>query len=383
MPGLVTLIGSGETAAGMAGVHRGLLKALGDPPRPVFLDTPAGFELGAEAIAARFVDYFAQRFDLALAVASHRRADDDPRLQAAALQAVSRGNYFVAGPGSPSYAAQQWKRSQVYAAVIDRWHAGAQLVLASSAAIAVSRYVLPVYEIYKVGQDLHWLDGLDLLGPFGYRLAIVTHWDNAEGGTHDTRACFMGLERFARLRSMLPGEAVVLGVDEHTALTLDLERGTGRVQGRSGVTVLRGEAERRHPAGTSFDLSELLPAGEAAPEPSAPADRQARMSDSIARASAQIAGGELAAGLEAAAAAARPEVAVLLHQAAQAIQDEPPCDEAEAQLLDVLVELRAGLRSAKQWALADLVRDRLAQLGYVLRDTPEGTIWEKGTPSDT
>ncbi len=149
-----------------------------------------------------------------------------PESVAAALQAISDSNYILAGPGSPSYAVQHWRGSPVFEAVVERWQAGAQLVWASSAAIALSRYLLPVYEIYKVGAPLHWLDGLDLLGAYGLNLAIVTHWDNAEGGSHDTRACFMGLERFGRLRAMLPPEAITLGIDEHTACTFDLQSGT-------------------------------------------------------------------------------------------------------------------------------------------------------------
>ena len=43
--------------------------------------------------------------------------------------------------------------------------------------------------------------------------------------------------------------------------------------------------------------------------------------------------------------------------------------------IDLLVEVRTELRKAKQWALADLVRDRLAELGVVLEDTREGTTW--------
>ncbi len=349
MPGWLTLIGSGETAAGMAKVHRALLQGLAAPPRPVFLDTPAGFELGGEAIAARFAGYFAQRFNLPLAVASHRCADDDPGAQAAALQVVARGNYILAGPGSPTYAAQQWKRSQVFRAVVDRWQAGAQLVFASSAAIAVSRHVLPVYEIYKVGRELHWVEGLDLLGPYGYELAIATHWDNAEGGTHDTRACFMGMERFGRLRRMLPPQAVVLGVDEHTACTLDLESGTGRVQGRGGVTILYACGERRHAAGDTFSLAELSSAGQAAPAVSARvAEREAV-----------------------------PDRAGVPRQSARAIEKMRPCVDPEVSLLQVLVDLRCALRAAKQWALADQIREQLGELGYEIRDTPEGTVWQK------
>ncbi len=43
--------------------------------------------------------------------------------------------------------------------------------------------------------------------------------------------------------------------------------------------------------------------------------------------------------------------------------------------IDLLVETRRELRAAKQFALADKVRNRLAELGIVLEDTPQGTKW--------
>lgn len=47
-----------------------------------------------------------------------------------------------------------------------------------------------------------------------------------------------------------------------------------------------------------------------------------------------------------------------------------------APFIDLLVELRAELRTAKQFALADSVRDRLAELGVTIEDTRQGTIWK-------
>ena len=46
-------------------------------------------------------------------------------------------------------------------------------------------------------------------------------------------------------------------------------------------------------------------------------------------------------------------------------------------LMDVLVETRAELRSAKQYDLADRIRNRLAELGFALEDTPRGTEWKR------
>ena len=44
-------------------------------------------------------------------------------------------------------------------------------------------------------------------------------------------------------------------------------------------------------------------------------------------------------------------------------------------LVDLLVELRTELRNEKLWALADRIRDRLAELGITLEDSPQGTTW--------
>jgi cysteinyl-tRNA synthetase len=43
--------------------------------------------------------------------------------------------------------------------------------------------------------------------------------------------------------------------------------------------------------------------------------------------------------------------------------------------IDLLVNVRSELRKAKQWALADMIRDRLAELGVQLEDTRQGTTW--------
>ena len=42
----------------------------------------------------------------------------------------------------------------------------------------------------------------------------------------------------------------------------------------------------------------------------------------------------------------------------------------------LLAEVRNELRQAKQWTLADRIRDHLADLGVILEDGPEGTTWK-------
>jgi cysteinyl-tRNA synthetase len=53
----------------------------------------------------------------------------------------------------------------------------------------------------------------------------------------------------------------------------------------------------------------------------------------------------------------------------------PPLD-AEP-LIQLLIEIRDELRKAKQWQLADMVRQRLIELGVALEDTPKGTVWKR------
>ena len=137
-------------------------------------------------------------------------------------------------------------------------HGGA-VVISSAAAVTIGRFSLPVYEIYKAGQEPRWLDGLDLLGPFGFSegCVVVPHFDNAEGGTHDTRFCYMGERRLAVLEAMLPEAAWVLGVDEHTGLVIDLAAGEARVDGRGTVTVRWRGHSRQFPDGACVPLAEL------------------------------------------------------------------------------------------------------------------------------
>jgi cysteinyl-tRNA synthetase len=57
--------------------------------------------------------------------------------------------------------------------------------------------------------------------------------------------------------------------------------------------------------------------------------------------------------------------------------DECPKDVAAilAPLMDILLEVRGKLRLAKQWALADEIRNGLSRAGIIVEDRPEGPRW--------
>ena len=262
---VLAIIGSGETSPTMVTVHRELVSRLGPAsPQAIALATPYAFQENAADVSARTQRYFADSVGLQVRVAAGTSPNADPGMapplippdeedearQAAAIRAA---DWVFAGPGSPSYALAHWQAGPVAAGLRDRVLAGDGLtVLASAAAATAGRFTLPVYEIYKAGGAPRWLDGLDLLGPLGLNVALIPHYDNAEGGRYDTRHCYLGERRLAVMERDLPADAAVLGVDEHTAVLIDLrtERRRDPRPGRRDGPAVRGQRRpaRRHPA---------------------------------------------------------------------------------------------------------------------------------------
>ena len=50
-------------------------------------------------------------------------------------------------------------------------------------------------------------------------------------------------------------------------------------------------------------------------------------------------------------------------------------EEAFSAAVDMLLELRAKAKAAKDWATSDAIRDHLAELGFEVKDTKEGATW--------
>lgn len=406
--GTLTLMGSGEMTPGMARVHRQIMSRIEGPVRAVFIDTPAGFELNVAGIAQKAVDYFREHFGLELKVASFLNASATPVAMEQAMRTLRQANYLFSGPGSPTYAVRQWRNTPIFETMAAKLAAGSHLVLASAATLAMGRYTIPVYEIYKVGEDPHWVEGLDLLGRYGLDLAIVPHWNNTSGMSHDTTRAFIGQPRFEQLVAMLPASTTILGIDEYTACILDPAQKRGEVIGAGTVTIRRGESEQVLPSGErfSFDLLQA-PAGASTALPSlSPPDPAALLiaqADETYEAFRQALGQErypasaigyvhglmesIRRAREAGVPASRrAQVEVMLREmlAALAIwlEEHPVRIESEAAatpaietLLELVVDIRTELRAAKAWALADRIRAALAELGVVLEDTPEGTHW--------
>jgi cyanophycinase-like exopeptidase len=428
-PRLLTIMGSGETSPTMAKTHRELLRRLGPPPvLAVVLDTPFGFQENADELVARAVAYFERSVGHPLELASLRSAHDaDPLELETFLERVRRARYVFAGPGSPTYALRHWAATPLPSLLADKLRRGGAVTFASAAALTLGVVTVPVYEIYKVGEAPHWRPGLDLLSLAGFSAAVIPHYDNAEGGTHDTRYCYLGERRLRMLEAELPDDAFVLGVDEHTGLVLDLDAATATVVGLGGVTVRAKGRSVRFESGTTTTVAELVGAarglvgsaavsaeagsqagGAATPDldaedpharprasgPPAPPlleaieAKEASFGRALAERDPRRAAGallelddELAAWshdslesdhLEQGRATLRSMVVRLAEVAERGAKDPR---EVIGPFVETLVELRDRLRRERRYEDADALRERLAALGVELRDTPGGTVW--------
>jgi hypothetical protein len=407
----------------MVKTHRAVLADSGDGAA-VLLDTPYGFQVNADDLTHRTLRYFSESVGREVTPASWRHRDMDAAERERVLAQISRAVWLFAGPGSPTYALDQWHGTPLVGAIGDVVERGGAVVLGSAAAVTAGRWALPVYEIYKVGTAPYWADGLDLLSRFlDVAVAVVPHYDNAEGGTYDTRFCYLGEQRLRLLEDQLPADAAVLGVDEHTAVLIDRDAGTVEVAGVGTLTVRRHGTEEHLPAGTSMSIDELrsvvagvlhVPGGA---RPSVAADApaatgsdeesagqaahatQPSLDADVARLRARFdaamtdrdvdAAVEALLALDDALAAwsadtlqsdaldrGRRELramVVRLGELARSGAADPK--EALTPVVEAVLAARQSARAAKDFATSDVLRDALLAGGVEVKDTPEGASW--------
>lgn len=220
----LALMGSGENSPVMVTPHQKIIKATGQNLNPINLSTPYGFQENINELSAKIEKYFE------INVGTKVRTSTDPSRD------LENANWVFAGPGSPTYTLKIWQKDGTDLALYQVLSRGS-VVLASAAAMSIGAKVMPVYEMYKVGDDPYWIDGINLLEKAtGIRAAVIAHYNNAQGGTHDTRFCFAGEKRMKILEELLPSDTAILGIDEHTGIAFDLESGNAEVFGKGVVT---------------------------------------------------------------------------------------------------------------------------------------------------
>ena len=409
-------MGSGETAPTMVTTHRRLTALLPSPVQAVVLDTPYGFQENAPDLALRAVEYFKTSINVDLQVAGLVRMKDthiaaDPVETERGLRRLADADYVFAGPGSPTYALRQWSATTVATLLADKLRTGGIVVFASAAALTLGKATVPVYEIYKVGEDVRRLDGLDLLSVIGINAAVIPHYDNAEGANHDTRFCYLGEARLVMFESMLDDDTFVLGVDEHTGLVIDLDTQIATVVGNGTVTVrLRGQSHVFE-TGATLSLEYLRnPWAQNADAPQAPQLAIVTLDDvdpqalslaadtdkAIAEFDLAIAGADAPGAVRAALtlescirswsadtlqsdsadrahATLRSMISRLGDAATTGLQDPR---QVLAPFVDALITVRTIVRAEKRYDLSDIIRDIFAAQGIEVRDTPDGVEWD-------
>jgi len=329
------------------------MEQLSSPVQAAIVETPAGFEPNCEAVARKIGDYLEHRlrnFQPQVSLIPARRRNtafdpDDPAIAAPLFHA----NYLFMGPGSPTYAVRQLRDTFTWHALRLRQRQGAGVCFSSAATLAISQYTVPVYEIYKVGEDLHWKEGLDFFGAFGISLVIVPHWDNRDGGESlDTSHCYIGTERYDGLVAMLPQAGMtILGIDENTGLVIRPEEGVCEVIGAGGVTVIRDGDEERFIAKREFPAHEL---GDWRLPP-------------------------IALGIPDAVRAASDKAAAEVVRRAE----EDARGQAVPQDVTALSQSREEARQRRDWQKADQIRGQILDRGWQVIDTPEGPVLEMAT----
>lgn len=340
--GHVAFLGSGETSLAGGRIFETLARLIPDPLRIAILETPAGFELNASLVAGRVADFLSTRLQnykpvINLIPARKKGTAFSPD-NLEILKPLLQANMIFMGPGSPSYLARQLQGTLAWDIVRARHRQGATLIFSSAATISIGQWVLPVYEIYKVGEDVHVKDGLGFFSDFGMHISFIPHWNNAEGGVDlDTSRCFVGMERFKQWCDLLPPENTTLGLDEHTGIIMDLEAGTCEVSGVSSVSIVRECDPEIYPSGSKFELKEI---------------GDFKHPETLER--------------------SIPAEVWQMMQDAQTVEDDKPSEEVLA-----LLEQRKQARLNKDFAASDRLRDEIAAFGWKVKDTKEGQQLER------
>ena len=417
-------MGSGETAPTMVTTHRRLTALLPSPVKAVVLDTPYGFQENAPELAAKAVEYFNTSINVDLVVAGLVRLHDthlaaDPVAIERGLRALADADYIFAGPGSPTYALRQWAGSSVARIMIDKLTNGGIVTFASAAALTLGKATVPVYEVYKVGQDVQRLEGLDILASIGINAALIPHYDNTEGTNHDTRFCYLGEARLQMFESFLDADTYVLGVDEHTGLIMDIDAATATVVGNSNVTIRLRTESFVYPTGSVIPLSLLQSpfslltgSGEVSSshsiatvpiaQPAQPAqansldaalaesikqfDQAMQQRDALAAVRAVLALEQATQDwsidtlqsdvLVRARSALRSMISQLGDAAIGGVRDPR---EVVSPFVEAMLSVRATVRAEKRFDLSDIIRDVFASLNIEVRDTPAGVEWSLPT----
>ena len=337
-PGLIALFGSGEIAPSGRKVYDHIFGQVSSSVNVSIWETPAGFQPNSSIVAGKIRQFLENHLRNHKPIVNQIPLRQIKGATSGVLKQlmanVPNANVIFLGPGSPTYAARQLRNSFAWDVLTQKHHLGTHLVLASAATIAVGKHALPVYEIYKSGESLHWTQGLDLLGTYGLNITFIPHWNNLEGGNEFvTSHCYMGEQRFEQLINLLEPSTTVVGIDEHTALIINVNDKQCNVVGKGSVTIIPDQKKRRIFTNGPFPISEL---GTLSIAKEQPANYKSAL----------------------------PWITKLQ-------SNTSPLIEPSKTVLDTCAS-REQARKTGDWALADSLRNQLQDMGWQVDDTREG-----------
>jgi hypothetical protein len=182
----------------------------------------------------------------------------------------------------------------------------------------------------------------------------------------------VGERRLARLESEL--DVGILGIDEHTAATIDFGEGSLEVSGAATVT-LRGVETIVLESGDGMDLPEVSrilggsrPVADIVDRGPGTGFRDALRNRDVDAALAVM----LAA--EDGDRESLRSMIVALGEAARTGLVDPR--QVVSGYVDLLLDLRRAARTERRFEESDLIRQRLADLGVEVRDTAGGVEWD-------
>ena len=350
--GSLAILGSGETSPNLVSVHRELLEGLDDSSSIFMIDSPFGFQENANQLVEKIIDFYKVSLNVEMKLASYRNIEElNTKSFFKSIQLLESASFIFAGPGSPSYASKLWHGNEFEQTLKNHLIKGGKSLFASAAASTLGEHTLPVYEIYKVGKDPYWEKGLNLLDVYGLSCTVVPHFNNAEGGNHDTSFSYVGENRMKTLLDK--SYSNILGIDEHTALIISGKNETFKVVGLGNVTILNREGTHvfEKDSEESLDILQKLLVSEKNASVKK-IDNVETEADSIDKSTIK-------------------EIANLEIQ----IESNKKNNERFEILVEKLILLRSKLRNEKNYKLSDEVRDILESSGLQIEDSEQGIQW--------
>ena len=326
-PSIITLFGSGETSPHMAKLYRGLINNFDSKINNNFLlDTPFGFQENHTILSDKIIRYFSEKVNLKI---DSINFPDDNSHNKNIDKNIINSDFIFSGPGSPTYALKIWKKYGIDSLLASKINTGGIIAFSSAAALTFGSHVIPVYEIYKVGEKPKLIPGLNLLNFLHKETLVVPHFNNKEGGDHDTSHCFIGKKRFDNL--IKNRDILVIGIEEHTSITFNLNNSSIKVDGKGKVFLKSPKGVIEINSGEDLGINEIN-------------------------------------------SNYTPLVETKIIRNNKSKEKEGKKVDID---IDLLVDIRDKARLKKLWDISDQIRDLLISNNIEIEDRPDGSKWKK------